>query len=141
MQSWRRQIRFNGFLSTGHNVMIRKGARIANAVIWDNAQVASDAIVEQAIIGKGCEVHGRVPRVAVRSAFSLSTPGNTADIPLAMALQSLRWLPAETTVIPSSRADRHGILRAWKVMASGSSWYATAWNARKMHSIQVMPGS
>lgn len=100
MQSLRRRIRFNGFLSAGHNVVIRKGARIANAVIWDDAQVASDAIVEQAIIGKGCEVHGRVPRVAVRSAFSLSTPGNTADIPLAMALQSLRWRPAETTVIP-----------------------------------------
>lgn len=100
MQSWRRRIRFNGFLSAGHNVVIRKGARIANAVIWDNALVASDAIVEQAIIGKGCEVHGRVPRVAVRSAFSLSTPGNTADVPLAMALQSLRWIPAETTVIP-----------------------------------------
>jgi len=100
MQSWRRRIRFNGFLSTGRNVVICKGARIANAVIWDDARVASDAIVEQAVIGKGCEVHGHVPRVAVRSAFSLSTPGNTADIPLAMALQSLRWLPAETTVIP-----------------------------------------
>ncbi|MBU4365505.1 MAG: phosphotransferase [Verrucomicrobia bacterium] len=100
MQSWARRIRFNGFLSAGHNVVIHKGARIANAVIWDDALVASDAIVEQAIIGKGCEIHGRVPRVAVRSAFSLSTPGNTADIPLAMALQSLRWLPAETTVIP-----------------------------------------
>ncbi|MCX6993300.1 MAG: sugar phosphate nucleotidyltransferase [Kiritimatiellaeota bacterium] len=100
MRAWRRRIRFNGFLSAGHNVMIRKGARIANAVIWDDARVAADAIVEQAIIGKGCEVHGRVPRVAVRSAFSLSTPGNTADIPLAMALQRLRWIPAETTVIP-----------------------------------------
>ncbi|MDP2991421.1 MAG: phosphotransferase, partial [Kiritimatiellota bacterium] len=100
MQAWRRRIRFNGFLAAGQNVVIRKGARIANAVIWDDALVASDAIVEQAIIGKGCEVHGRVPRVAVRSAFSLSTPGNTADIPLAMALQSLRWRPAETTVIP-----------------------------------------
>lgn len=100
MKSWRRRIRFNGFLSAGQNVMIAKGARIANAVIWDDARVAADAVVEQAIIGKGCEVHGRVPRVAVRSAFSLSTPGSTADIPLAMALQSLRWLPAETTVIP-----------------------------------------
>ncbi len=100
MQSWRRRIRFKGFLAAGDNVVIRKGARIANAVIWDDARIASDAIVEQAIIGKGCGVHGRVPRVAVRSAFSISTPGNTADIPLAMALQSLRWLPAETTIIP-----------------------------------------
>jgi len=100
MQSWRRRIRFKGFLSTGHNVTIGKGARIANAVIWDDARVASDAIVEQAVIGKGCEVHGRVPRVAVRSAFSLSTSGNKADISLAMALQSLRWPPDKTTVIP-----------------------------------------
>ena len=100
MQAWRRRIRFNGFLSAGHNVAIGKGARIANAVIWDDARVASDAVVEQAIIGKGCEVHGRVPRVAVRSAFSLSTSGNKADIPLAMALQSLRWPPGATTVMP-----------------------------------------
>ncbi|MFA5042918.1 MAG: sugar phosphate nucleotidyltransferase [Kiritimatiellia bacterium] len=100
MQSWARRIRFDGFLSAGRNVVIRKGARIVDAVIWDNARVAADAIVEQAIIGNGCEVHGRVPRVAVRSAFSLAASGNTADIPLAMALQSLRWRPEETTVIP-----------------------------------------
>lgn len=100
MQFWRRRIRFNGFLSAGHNVAIGKGARIANAVIWDDARVASDAIVEQAIIGKGCEVHGRVPRVAVCSAFSLSTTGNKEDIPLAIGLQSLRWPRGETTVMP-----------------------------------------
>lgn len=100
MESWRRRIPFAGFLSAGRDVVIHKGARIANAVIWDHARVAADAIVEKAIIGQGCEVHGCVPRVAVRSAFSLSTPGNTADIPLAMALQNLRWQPAETTVIP-----------------------------------------
>jgi NDP-sugar pyrophosphorylase family protein/aminoglycoside/choline kinase family phosphotransferase len=100
MQSWRHRIQFNGFLSAGQNVVIRKGARIANAVIWDDARVASDAIVEQAIIGQGCDVHGHVPRVAVRSAFSPSAPVNTADIPLAMAMHSLRWQPAETTVIP-----------------------------------------
>ncbi|MFH1478008.1 MAG: sugar phosphate nucleotidyltransferase [Verrucomicrobiota bacterium] len=100
MQSQRRRIGFAGFLSAGRNVVIRKGARIANAIIWDNARIAADAIVEQAIIGKGCEVHGRVPCVAVRSAFSPSAPGNTADIPLAIALQNLRWRPHETTVIP-----------------------------------------
>ncbi|MDD5677242.1 MAG: sugar phosphate nucleotidyltransferase [Kiritimatiellae bacterium] len=100
LQSWRRRIRFNGFMSAGCNVSIGKGARIANAVIWDDACVASDAVVEHAIIGKGCKVHGRVPRVAVRSVFSLSTSGNKTDIPLAMALQSLRWPPCETTVIP-----------------------------------------
>ncbi len=100
MRSWQRQIQVKGFLSTGHNVVIRKGARIADAVIWDNAYVASDAVVEQAVLGTGCKVYGRVPRMAVRSAFSLATPGNTADIPLAMALQSLHWSPAETTIIP-----------------------------------------
>ncbi len=100
MRSWQRRVRGKGFLAVGRNVVIHKGARIADAVIWDDARVAADAVVEQAIIGKGCEVHGRVPRVAVRSAFSLTTTGNTSDIPLAMALQNLHWCPAETTVIP-----------------------------------------
>jgi len=100
MQAWRRRLHFNGFLSAGRNVVIRKGARIANAVIWDDARVAANAIVEQAIIGKGCEVHGRVPRMAMRSAFAPAGAGNTADIPLAMALQSLGWQAADTTVIP-----------------------------------------
>lgn len=100
MKSWRRRVRFGGFLSAGSNVSIGKGAQIADAVIWDNAQIASDAIVKRAIIGKDCEVHGRVPRVAVRSAHSLATPGNADDIPLAMALQRLRWPPGSTTVIP-----------------------------------------
>jgi len=100
MQSWRRRIRFNGFLSAGSNVTIAKGARIADAVIWDNARIASDAVVTRAVIGNGCEVHGRVPRMAVRPAFSTATSANKADIPLALALQSLRWPPDKTTVMP-----------------------------------------
>ena len=100
MRSWQRQVQVKGFISTGQQVTIDQGARIADAIIWDKAHVARDAIVEQAIIGKGCQVHGRVPRMAVRSAFSLATPNNTTDIPLAMALQRLHWHPEETTVIP-----------------------------------------
>ncbi|MBI2439773.1 MAG: phosphotransferase [Lentisphaerae bacterium] len=117
MQAWRRRIRFNGFLSAGRNVAISKGAQIENAVIWDDARIAANAVVAQAIIGKGCEVHGRVRRLAVRSSFSLSQSENTSDIPLAMALQFLRWSPAQTTVMPFeprgsarlfTRLDNHG---------------------------------
>ncbi|MBI2441475.1 MAG: phosphotransferase [Lentisphaerae bacterium] len=100
MQAWRRRIRFQGFLSAGRNVTIGKNAHIDNAVIWDNARIATKAVVEQAIIGRACEVHGRVRRLAVHSAFSLAQPENAADISLAMALQFLRWSPAQTTVVP-----------------------------------------
>lgn len=100
MQKWRRRIHFHGFLSAGSNVTISKGAQIEDAVIWNNARITAKAVVARAIIGQGCEVHGRVRQLAVQSVYSLAQPENTSDIPLAMTLQFLGWSPAETTVIP-----------------------------------------
>jgi len=96
----RRQVRIKGFASVGADVVIEKDVRLSDTVIWDGAHIASGAILDHAIVGRRTEVHGRVPRVAVRSDFSLQSDTRPTDPQLAMALSKLHWNPAATTVIP-----------------------------------------
>ncbi len=90
----------SGFAAIGNGVTIRKGARIANSVIWDDAVIAADAVVQNAIVGYGAEVHGRVPKIAVRSVFQEAPEAQAERLVIEHALARLGWNPAATTVIP-----------------------------------------
>jgi len=95
----RRGIRITGFAAIGSGVVIEKGAGLSDSVIWDNAHIAADAVIEKAIVGTRTWVHGRVPRIAVRSDFPMQPESRPADPQLAVALAKLQWDPAGTTVI------------------------------------------
>jgi aminoglycoside/choline kinase family phosphotransferase len=112
----RRGVRLQGFAAVGAGVVIEKNALLANAVVWDRARIAADAILEQAVVGSGAQVHGRVPRVAVRSDFSLQSEIGNADPQLAVALARLGWDPAATTAIPF---EARGSARAFTRLARG----------------------
>ncbi len=90
----------SGFVALGAGVKAHKGARIANSVIWDEAIIADDALVEDAIVGSGAEVHGRVPKIAIRSVFHDAPEAQSSAALLKHALVRLRWSPQATTVIP-----------------------------------------
>ncbi len=95
------QLRKNGVLISGFAAIdptaeIQPGARIENAVIWRGAVIGPKAVVRNAIIGSGCEINGRVPRLAVKTSYN----EQYADIQLNLALAHLKLNPAETTIMP-----------------------------------------
>ncbi len=93
-------VRINGFAAIGNGVAIEKGAALSDSVVWDGAQIAADAVIENAVVGTRARVRGRVPRIAVRSDFSLKAERHFADPQLAVALARLGWEPSATTAIP-----------------------------------------
>lgn len=46
-------VEFHGFVSAGRNTVFKKGCRIENAVVWDNVVIDENAVVKNAIAGKG----------------------------------------------------------------------------------------
>lgn len=102
-----RGVKIQGFVASAAKLVIAKGARLNNAVLWDGARIASGAIIENAIVGTRAEVAGRVPRLAVRSELLVSAGANalkhaqpSSDAQLAIALARLGWDPARTMLIP-----------------------------------------
>ncbi len=93
-------VRIKGFVSQGTNVAIEKGAVVSNSVIWDGAKIASDSVVENAIIGTRTLIHGRIPQTAVCSDSLLKAGIHPADKALIIALNKLHWNPETTTIIP-----------------------------------------
>lgn len=89
----------SGFAAVDVSARVEPGARLCNAVIWPGALLRAGAVVENAVVGSGCEVGGRVPRIAVKSCPS---PGGRSafDPQLSLALRLARIEPDEATVIP-----------------------------------------
>ncbi len=96
----RRGVCINGFAAIGDEVGIEKGAVLSSSVVWDGAHIAANAILDNAVVGRWVHVKGRVPRIAVRSAFPLQSEIRAEDQQLSVALARLGWDPTATTVIP-----------------------------------------
>ncbi|MBN1674641.1 MAG: phosphotransferase [Kiritimatiellae bacterium] len=86
-------VRIDGFVAPGPGARIAPGARIRNAVVWDDAVVEAAARLDTAVIGTRTRVRGRVSRVAVRA-------DRLPDPQLAFVLRRMKWPVEHTTVVP-----------------------------------------
>lgn len=86
-------ITVDGFLSLGRNIRIGPGTSISNSVIWDEAVITANSRVENAIIGQGAKIRGRVNRMALCA----DTMG---DVNLVSAIEKLGWPLKNTTALP-----------------------------------------
>lgn len=50
-------VELKGFVSAGRNCILKKGCRVENCIIWDNATIAERASFKNAIIGSGWAVN------------------------------------------------------------------------------------
>jgi len=51
-----KDVLFSGFVSAGRNTVFKKGCRIENAVVWDNAVIGENTVIRNAIVGEGWTV-------------------------------------------------------------------------------------
>ncbi|MBN1556550.1 MAG: phosphotransferase, partial [Lentisphaerae bacterium] len=79
--------------SLGRNVVVRPGACLDRAVVWDNAFIGARARVHDAVIAAGVHVNGPVSGMVLRADAA-------GDPRLARAIRALGWSPAVTSVNP-----------------------------------------
>jgi mannose-1-phosphate guanylyltransferase len=51
-------VEFSGYVSAGRDAVFKKGCRIENCIVWDNAVVEEKAVIKNSVIGKGWIVDG-----------------------------------------------------------------------------------
>jgi NDP-sugar pyrophosphorylase family protein len=50
-------VTFSGFASVGRRCVLKRNCKIHNAIIWDNVIISENAVVKNAIIGRGFQVN------------------------------------------------------------------------------------
>jgi len=51
-------VEFTGYVSAGRNAVFKKGCRVENCIVWDNAVIEEKAVIKNSVIGKGWIVDG-----------------------------------------------------------------------------------
>ena len=102
-----KKINITGFLAQSSDIIIENGAILSNAVIWDHVKVGRNAVVENAILGRGTHVTARTPRFAVCADAFGKQKEQRFPAALFSALAKLRWRPEATTVIPFEPRGSH----------------------------------
>ena len=51
-------VEFSGYVSAGRGAVFKKGCRMENCIVWDNAVVEEKAVIKNSVIGKGWIVDG-----------------------------------------------------------------------------------
>jgi NDP-sugar pyrophosphorylase family protein len=50
-------VTFSGFASVGRRCVLKRNCSIHNAIIWDDVIINENAVVENAIVGRGFQVN------------------------------------------------------------------------------------
>lgn len=118
------------FIAAAPDARIAPGADVARAVIWNGARLGKNAVVHDAIVGRGCDVNHHVPCLAVRAECLGQAPA------LQTALTHLGWPAAAAVVIPleprgSARTftrlaygGRSAIMIQYRLERAENGWYA-----------------
>ena len=81
------------FAVIGSGVVRETNVRVENSVVWDGAILRAGSVIENALVGRGAEVSGRVEYVAMRADRALE--------PVELqALATQGWDPAKATAYP-----------------------------------------
>jgi len=51
-------VELSGYVSAGRDAVFKKGCRVENCIVWDNAVIEENAVIKNSIIGKGWIVNG-----------------------------------------------------------------------------------
>jgi mannose-1-phosphate guanylyltransferase len=51
-------VEFSGYVSAGRDAVFKKGCRMENCIVWDNAVIEEKAVIKNSVIGKGWIVDG-----------------------------------------------------------------------------------
>ncbi len=98
------------FAAIGQGVVRERNIRIRDSVVWDGAILRAGAVVENAVVGRGAEVVGRVSHVVMRAARGLEACE-------AGALGKLGWCVEDSTL---QLLGPRGSARSFARIRSGS---------------------
>ncbi len=73
-----------GFAALGRRVHLTRGARLRNAVVWDDAELKPGAVVENSVVGRNAIVQGRAGRIVMPASAGLAPEEHEA-------LSALGW--------------------------------------------------
>jgi NDP-sugar pyrophosphorylase family protein/aminoglycoside/choline kinase family phosphotransferase len=81
------------FSASGRGVIRERNVRVSNSVIWDGAILRAGSVIENAIVGRGADVAGKVGYIAMRADRALERPEQ-------QALTAFGMNPQHATVFP-----------------------------------------
>lgn len=87
-------VRTTGFVSVSLSSHVERGAELHDSVVWAGSRVRTGAVLRNAVAGRGVNVRGSLAGTAVRASLL------PASDPVHVALESLGWPAAATTVMP-----------------------------------------
>lgn len=86
-------VHINGFAALAEDVVVRRGARITDSVVWPGSTVGPGSAVKNAIVGAGVNVREPVAYIAMRAEDALDAAEQDG-------VRAAGWNPAQATALP-----------------------------------------